>query len=203
MIIYKYTNKLNGKIYIGQTVRTLEERLKEHMRKNKTIIDKALNKYGIDNFEIEILCKCNDVNELNEKEIYYIKLYNSLIPNGYNQCYGGGNTMGYHHKDISKQKMSEHKKGKKTGVNNPFYGKTHSEETKKRFSEQRKGRKLSQEWRDNIGKSQFKKVLCVENNTIYESIKDCGEKLGIEPTHITRVCKGKGKTAKGYSFKYI
>ena len=111
--------------------------------------------------------------------------------------------MGYHHKDISKQKMSEHKKGKKTGVNNPFYGKTHSEETKKRFSEQRKGRKLSQEWRDNIGKSQFKKVLCVENNTIYESIKDCGEKLGIEPTHITRVCKGKRKSAKGYSFKYI
>ena len=76
MIIYKYTNKLNGKIYIGQTVRTLEERLKEHIRKNKTIIDKALNKYGVDNFEIEILHKCNDVNELNEKEIYYINLYN-------------------------------------------------------------------------------------------------------------------------------
>ena len=47
MIIYKITNNVNGKIYIGQTVRTLEERLSEHKRKKVSLISKAFDKYGL------------------------------------------------------------------------------------------------------------------------------------------------------------
>lgn len=55
MIIYKITNVINDKVYIGQTVRNLEERMAEHFRHDNTVIDKALKKYGKDAFKIEII----------------------------------------------------------------------------------------------------------------------------------------------------
>ena len=94
MIIYKITNKINDKIYIGQTIRSLEERVKEHKRKKNCSLYKAFNKYGIENFDFEIIEKCNSIEEMNEKEIYWIKYYDCLMPKGYNLCEGGGQTNG-------------------------------------------------------------------------------------------------------------
>ncbi len=107
MIIYKITNKINDKIYIGQTIRSLEERVKEHKRKKNCSLYKAFNKYGIENFDFEIIEKCNSTEEMNEKEIYWIKYYDCLMPKGYNLCEGGGQTNGYTHKEESKIKMSK------------------------------------------------------------------------------------------------
>ena len=65
MIIYKATNKINGKSYIGQTTKELDERIKGHLNSNKNLyFHKALEKYSIDNFEWTILEECNDENEL-------------------------------------------------------------------------------------------------------------------------------------------
>lgn len=91
--IYIIKNKVNKKVYIGQTTININERFKQHM-KNSTINSKnqkfyrAIKKYGKENFYIEALENNIDENKLNEKEIYYIDKYNSFF-NGYNSTKGG------------------------------------------------------------------------------------------------------------------
>lgn len=88
MIVYKITNLINGKIYVGQTTRTIEERLREHKRSDFPI-GKAIRKYGIENFKIDILSTCTSLDELNETEIFWISKLDCLTPNGYNRTEGG------------------------------------------------------------------------------------------------------------------
>ena len=94
--IYKFTNKINGKVYIGQT-RYLNSRYREHKSElingihHNEYLQKSVNKYGFDNFDYEIICRCNE-DELDEKELYYINLYDSTNRNkGYNIHSGGEN----------------------------------------------------------------------------------------------------------------
>ena len=91
--IYKITNKINQKIYIGFTKLTIEERWKNHIRKAKVFPNRylynAMNCYGYENFIIEEIENC-DNNILREREIYWIAYYNSTDPNiGYNLTKGG------------------------------------------------------------------------------------------------------------------
>lgn len=86
--IYKITNKVNGKIYIGETNRTIPIRWKQHKSRakdpsNKEYLYCAMRKYGIENFEIEEIESCSP-EERFSLETKYILIYNSLIPNGYN-----------------------------------------------------------------------------------------------------------------------
>nr|DAU78885.1 MAG TPA: intron associated endonuclease [Caudoviricetes sp.] len=86
--IYKITNNITNKSYIGQSV-CPERRFKEHYWKgkyNNSPIDLAMQKYGLENFSLTILEWCEDYNE---KEKYYIQYYNTLAPNGYNLLEGG------------------------------------------------------------------------------------------------------------------
>lgn len=94
--IYKITNKVNGKVYIGKTVNTVEQRWKEHIcesklnrAKNRPLY-RAINKYGVDNFYIEVIeeSKENNPQFLNERECYWIEYYGSF-KNGYNATIGG------------------------------------------------------------------------------------------------------------------
>lgn len=205
MIIYKATNKKNGKIYIGQTVRPLAVRISEHARHSQTPFDRAIKRYGIENFDFEIIDTANSIEELNQKEIYWIKHFNSFGLNGYNACVGGENTLGYQHTEEAKAKMSETKSRMYVGANNPFYGKHHSQEVRRRFSEQRRGRKLSREWKQNISEGSTVKVRVrnIETGEIFNSIKEAAEKYNIIPTHITRVCRGKRKKTGGYHWEYV
>lgn len=90
-LIYKHTNLVNGKIYIGQTSKTMEERWKQHLAsKTFTKFSKALRKYGPDNWNHEILEYNIATQELaDEKEIYWIKKFNSFSNLGYNLTNGG------------------------------------------------------------------------------------------------------------------
>lgn len=93
--IYKITNNINGRIYIGQSV-NISQRWKDHRTKinssyeYNTPLKRAFRKYGINNFTFEIIETCSK-DELDEKEQYYIEFYNSLTPNGYNIQKGGKN----------------------------------------------------------------------------------------------------------------
>lgn len=93
-IIYKVTNKINGKIYIGQTVQSLKDRWYRHCARKSLSkkemnmhIKRAIFKYGKENFNIEILEEC-DSSMLNERERYYISYFDSYH-NGYNSTPGG------------------------------------------------------------------------------------------------------------------
>lgn len=88
--IYKITNKINNKIYIGETTQTIKKRWNQHVSDslNKTRgynyhIHNAMRKYGIGNFSIEIIEQCSNEARF-AREHYYIMYYNSLEPNGYN-----------------------------------------------------------------------------------------------------------------------
>lgn len=95
--IYKFTNKINNMIYIGQSLRP-EKRLKEHLygrkKGNDTYFDKSIKKYGIENFTFEIIDSSEDRKIIDELEKKYIIKYNSLTPNGYNILKGGRNQQG-------------------------------------------------------------------------------------------------------------
>ena len=78
-VIYKIINNVNGKIYIGQTVRAIEERINEHFKETcknlKYPLQKAIVKYGEENFAVEIIEKCLTKKILDEREKYWIKFY--------------------------------------------------------------------------------------------------------------------------------
>ena len=106
MIIYLYTNKINGMQYVGQTIQGFRVRHSQHLRDNGTYFDRALSKYGEENFEWEIIYETSDADELNEKEIEFIKKYNTVRPNGYNITLGGNSFHGYKHSYKTKKKIS-------------------------------------------------------------------------------------------------
>ena len=88
--VYKITNKINGKSYIGQSV-DIKRRWAEHKARafdpNNNCYDKPLynsfRKHGIENFEFTVLEECS-VDQINDLETFYIQQYNALVPNGYN-----------------------------------------------------------------------------------------------------------------------
>lgn len=92
-LIYIITNSVNDKVYIGQTIQTLEKRWEGHCRKAHSKseatmqIKRAIYKYGKENFSIKELERCS-IDKLDEREIYYINLYNSYYE-GYNNTKGG------------------------------------------------------------------------------------------------------------------
>lgn len=145
-VIYKIKNKINNKLYIGQTV-DYKRRLWEHCRSEKsTPLYNSIKKYGFENFEFSIIDTATTIDELNEKEILYINKYNTRDKSvGYNIEYGGRNSipaeetrekMSKSHKGVkqSEEWISKrvHKQGSDAAKK---YGKPKTEEEKKYLSE--------------------------------------------------------------------
>jgi group I intron endonuclease len=133
--IYKITNKINDKIYIGQascfvgsnnnrwgSLGRWKSHVSEAIKNNDdhcVLLNNAIRKYGPENFEVKTIDKGN-FSEINDKEVYYIQLFNSLTPNGYNLKTGG-----------DKGKDSDDTKKKKSDAH---IGKEHSDKTKENIS---------------------------------------------------------------------
>lgn len=92
-LIYKYTNNINGKIYVGQTRQQLQKHHDKHLQQlnDHTYFHRALKKYGIENFTLEIIEDNIPLEQLDEKEIYWIKKLDSYCSSGkgYNETKGG------------------------------------------------------------------------------------------------------------------
>jgi group I intron endonuclease len=158
--IYVIRNSCNDKAYVGQTWMTLNDRFTIHKRpsaKGCIKLHNALNKYGRDNFSIELLVTCEDQMTADYLESFWIKTFDS-IENGYNLKEGGNAgklsnetkrkmsmaQLGHHVSDETKTKISEGHKGKKKpwsvkqgkalGILNIGRKHPHNEETKKRLS---------------------------------------------------------------------
>ena len=125
--IYKITNKLNGKIYVGQKK---SEIFVDSYWGSGIHISASIKKYGIENFDRQILEWCYSKEELQQKEVYWIEKLNSNNPDvGYNLTKGGEGTPGYRWSEESRKKLSEARKG----PNNPLYGKHLSEEHRRKI----------------------------------------------------------------------
>ena len=154
--IYIHKNKINNKVYIGQTSQSLEKRWGNGSGyKTSTKFYNAIQKYGWDNFEHIVLFSNLDADTANKIEEMLIKQCRSTEDDyGYNIKHGGSN---HNHSEETKRKIGEankiSQKGKQwtnsqkelmsnmfSGENNPFYGKRHTEESKRKISEARKGK---------------------------------------------------------------
>ena len=157
--IYKITNTKTGKVYIGKTTRSLNDRLQGHINSaekgNNFKLSRAIKKYGKENFVIEPIDFAETHEELNEKEIYYISEYNSL-ENGYNMTIGGEGGNTYIDKSDEEMKVISEKisvalrknngnHGQFVGPKNGMYGKHHTPEAKEKIGKASKNRKFSKE----------------------------------------------------------
>lgn len=216
--VYQHKNKINGKIYIGITSRKPEERWGSDGRNYKTSphFYSAIQKYGWDNFEHNILFTNLSKEQACEKEQELIKYYNSMDREfGYNSTSGG--EFFVMNKE-TKEKISNAMMGNKNGL-----GHACSEEKKRKISEAQKGRQFTEEHKQKLSDSaknkhvpcseekkkklsqnypNKRKVYCEELDMVFESVQECGRYLNAPATNISKVCSGKGKTVKGYHLKY-
>ena len=107
--IYLVKNQQNKIIYIGQQIGTKPI---TQYKGSGLLLNRAYKKYGEDKFKRELIEYCN-IEELNIKEQYYINLYNTKFPHGYNLTEGGEGMKGYQYSDNQKQNISKAKIGQK------------------------------------------------------------------------------------------
>ena len=212
-IIYFIQHKESGKYYIGQTVKSAEERILDHFRTAKTVdtyLYRAIRKYGKDAFTYGIIESCL-TEELNDKETYWIERLGSLAPHGYNMTRGGegGDTsLSPKYKEWVKYSIAN---GVQAGANNSMYGKTsamkdkkHTNETKKKQSQAR------QDYWDNVppenrdkhakhgnknpmfGKTPTNAVTIELNGIVYPSISGAAKQLKVSEQYVRHHGKRSG-----------
>jgi group I intron endonuclease len=176
--IYSIFCNSNSKYYIGQAV-DVNRRIKAHFNKlaankhHSPYLQHTYNVYGKNSLEFSVLEYCN-IDELDNREIYYISKYDSLNPNGFNCTTGGNGMRGFVFSDFTKTNWSVNRKGK-------YLGKEHPK------SKPIKGTHLK-----NGSILYFDSLQCAER---YLNIKGANK-------NISANCKMKKKSAYGYNWEY-
>lgn len=207
--IYLIRNNINGKLYIGQTIRSFDSRYKGgvyNATKNKHL-KSSIEKYGIENFTVN---KEFDIayskEELDALEDMYIKMYSAYISDyGYNKKFGGSNGR------LNKEALN-----KISGVNHYNYGKKLSEETRRKIKSNHArlsgensywyGKKLSEGHKAKLSANHAdvkgannghaKRVRCITTNKIFDTVTEAQLFYGLKSaSNISRCCRGGGKSA--------
>ena len=175
MIIYCIQNKINGKRYIGQTIYSLEVRIKSHFKCADKGVDRklyrAIRKYGKHNFDYFILCECSNVQELNIKEAYYIGLYDTFR-HGYNMTKGGPDNPMNHKNLVDKHNAKMRTLEVRNKISNTLKQRIAqrgiSQQTRDKISKKLKGNKnfaghkRTPEAIEKTSKSHYKPIYCVD-----------------------------------------
>lgn len=160
MIIYKITNYKNGKIYIGQTIRSIHIRWKEHVRMTSECeyLKNAIKKHGENSFFREVIDFATSMHELNYLEEFWIEFYDSANRDkGYNIELGGKNSKS---SLITKEKIKISNTGKKR-----------SKETKLKISQSKKGFKHTEEAKQIIGEKSIGRLHTEEQKDLQRKTK--------------------------------
>lgn len=165
-IVYKATCLINGKIYVGQTVRILAQRIKEHTIGKKGLFARAIKKYGMLNFVFEVIDTADNRLDLNEKEILWINKLNSITPNGYNLTVGGEGCNGCVRSEETRLKMSNARRNISEEVRNKLrsaaIGRKHTQESKDKMRYAKTGTTASAETKARQSISQSGKIMSLE-----------------------------------------
>ena len=191
--IYKITNKINGKCYIGQSIH-IEQRWDEHLYKTSkgSLIKYALHKYGKENFLFEIIEECSQ-EKLNEREQFWIKYYNSF-EDGYNLTLGGGGTLKYSVENIYETFCELNSIEKTSKVIGCSIGTV---------------RRVIREYGINLHEqSDAKSIEQIDPKTLkvikkYFSIQEAADELNVSHGAITMALNGKHQTSAGYYWRYV
>lgn len=215
--VYQHKNKINNKVYIGITSQKPEARWGSNgcNYKSSPHFYNAIQKYGWDNFEHNILYTNLTKEQACETEQKLIQQYNATDRNfGYNSTSGGECFV---MNKETKQKISQALMGNQNGLGHPC-----SEEKKRKISEAQKGRQFTDEHKQKLSEAAQKRhvpcseekkkilkqrakkkpVYCLELDVVFESVQECSRQLGIPATNISKLCRGRGKTLKGYHLSY-
>lgn len=198
----------NSKVYIGITSQKPKRRWNNGQGyKNNQYMTNAIMKYGWDNVIHKILYTNLKKEEAEEIEIKLIKEYKANNKRyGYNIEYGGchnGKTS-----EITRKRISEANKGKHNSPKTEFK-KGHitiiTEEIKQKISEKNKGKHASvrTEFKKGHKPLNIRKVLCIESDVVYDTIKKASEDTDVMACHISQVCNGKRKSAGKLHWKFI
>lgn len=204
--IYKITNKINGKAYIGKTEFSVERRWKEHLseskkpRCSKRPLYRAINKYGSDNFTVEILEETKDAEN---REKYWIELYQTYSK-GYNATKGGDGRKLIDYEEIVKL----YKVIQNVTLTAAFSG-YHPEQVSKILKSNEIKVKSATEM---LLERCPKPVICIETGIKYDSISMAAKyiisigkstsNISGASRHIGQVCLGKRKRAFSYTWKF-
>ena len=226
--IYKVTNEINNKVYIGKTI-DFVKRKSAHLRCSRNesyfVFHKALQKYGEDNFKWEIILKDKESN-LSDREKDFISEYDCHYLNGYgyNMTLGGDGTLGFRHSDEYKRNLSKKMIGNKNTLGNKLSdehklklsialkgisrlqcGRVHTNEQKEHMSNVMMGRVFSETHKANLAKvnrdshnKNIYKFRNTKNEEFAGTMLDFKEKYNLDRSSITRLVSGKSKIMKDW-----
>jgi group I intron endonuclease len=194
-------------MYIGLTRETLEDRKKRHKdsfdKGSKYAFHCAIRKYGWKNIKWKIIeDNIIEWKKLTEKEQFYIKKYNTIVPYGYNMTLGGDGMFGFKHSKRSKEIMRKRK------LDNPsFKGHHHSEESLEKMRKAHKGKIISQEQRDKLSKfNETYEYLLIDpegNEYTTRSLNRFCKEYGLHAPALRRIFQNKTKQHHGWTAKIL
>lgn len=201
--IYKITNDINNKLYIGQTSLSLEQRFSQHLKRagqessSSYPLYNAMKKYGREHFQIELIEEVSS--NLSQRERYWIKYYNTYY-DGYNATFGGDGATKIDYDLV----CSLYLKGM-TGIE--IANKLHI--TKNSVYKILKARNIPVlSNAETTKKKSGKKIGQYDKNTleliqVYNTVGDASKALNKNHAHISQCANGKRATAYGYIWKFI
>lgn len=208
--VYKITNNINGKIYIGKTSQTVERRFAEHChdrtRYPKRPLYAAMNKYGVECFSVEVVEFCPNDEITSDREVYWINYYQSYSK-GYNATFGGDGKRVYDYNLIYQEWLKSRncaETAKVLGVDPETVAnavREHGEQPycKKGFINQQQGvdrLTLDGQYIDSF--SSIREAL----RLILPQLNKNLDNISGYASHIGQVCKGTRKTCLGYKWRY-